>query len=294
MKKYRENIAFNIVGYIYTSIIAFVCLLPFWMMVAASFTNNQTLYRFGYGLIPRDFSLKAYEIIFASPGLIGKSYLITVSLTIIGSAIGLFFMAMAAYALNRKDMKYRNIIALYLYFTTIFGGGLIPWYILMVRYLQLEDSYFAMLLPGLMGAWSILVLRSYMKTIPDSITEAARIDGANDFLIFFRLVIPLSTAGLAVIGMSLGLGYWNNWFNAMLFIHNQNLYPLQYLLYKILNTTQSLSLAIQMGLNVSPYQMPTETIKMATAVVATGPIILLYPLLQRYFVKGIMIGSLKG
>ena len=187
----------------------------------------------------------------------------------------------------------RNGISFFIYFTTLFSGGLIPWYILMTKNLGLKDSYWALILPPLLSAWNIILMRSFMKSIPESIVESAKIDGAGDFKIYQRLILPLSTPGLATIGLFLALGYWNDWFNANMFITSDSKYPLQFLLYKILSSAAVLQTnnGAYLAANVVP---PTETLKMAVAVVATGPIILLYPFVQRYFVKGLTVGAVKG
>ena len=193
----------------------------------------------------------------------------------------------------RKDFRFRNKIAMFLYFPSIFSGGMLPSYLLIVKYLGLKDNIWALILPGLISAWNIFLLRNFMSDIPDSIMESAKLDGANDFQIFIKLYLPLSKAGLATIGLFTALGYWNNWSNAMLYINRAELFPLQYLLYSMLSNVQGVKeMAAASG--VAMPNLPSETYKMAMAVVTTGPIILLYPFVQRYFVKGITVGAVKG
>lgn len=182
---------------------------------------------------------------------------------------------------------------MFFYFPSIFSGGLLPGYLLIVNGLQLKDTLWALILPGLLGAWNIFMMRNFMTDIPDSIMESAKLDGANDFVIFTRLYLPLSKAGLATIGLFIALGYWNNWANAKLYINSSKLYPLQYLLYQMFSNIQVLKdAAMQSG--VAMVDLPAETFRMAMAVVTTGPILLLYPFVQRYFVKGITVGAVKG
>jgi putative aldouronate transport system permease protein len=202
-------------------------------------------------------------------------------------------MSMAGYVLSRSDFKYRNAISFFIYFTTLFSGGLVPSYILMVNYLGLKDNILAMILPGMVSAWSIFLMRNFMKAIPDSLYESAAIDGAGDFRIYWQIFIPLAGPSLATIGLFLALGYWNEWYNAMLYIQSQIKFPLQFFLQKIV-TQANVQLLIQQGAVVNTSDLPSESIKMATAVVAIGPIILLYPFVQKYFVSGLTIGAVKG
>jgi putative aldouronate transport system permease protein len=285
---------FFAIGYLYIIFFALVCFLPFWLIVSGSFSSEDSITKSGFSIIPKELSLKAYETIFMYPDRILSAYTVSICLTVFGSALGLFFMAMAAYVILRKDFRYRNKFAFFFYFTTLFGGGLVPYYLLIVKYLGLKNTFFSMLLPMLMSAWNILLLRNFMKSVPDSIMESAKIDGAGDFTIFIKLIFPLSKPGLATIGLFIGLSYWNDWMNSMLFVEEPNLYPLQYLLYKTIQQVEGLKLASARGASVALLDLPTESIKMATAVIATGPIILLYPFVQKYFVKGLIIGSVKG
>jgi putative aldouronate transport system permease protein len=203
---------------------------------------------------------------------------------------------MTAYVLTRKDFEWRNKVSFYFYFTTLFSGGLVPWYILMVKYFHLKDSYLALLLPPLLSVFNMLVMKSYMSGIPDAITESAKIDGAGDFRIFAKLILPLAKPALATIGLFIALGYWNDWYNSMLFIQNEKLYSLQYFLYKIVNNVEAYkNILSQTGGSVNvKIDMPSESLKMALTVIVTGPIILLYPFVQKYFVQGITIGAVKG
>jgi putative aldouronate transport system permease protein len=195
--------------------------------------------------------------------------------------------------LNRKDFKYRNFISFFIYFTTLFSGGLIPSYILMVRYLGLKNSILSMILPSLMSAWSIFLMRNFMRSVPDSMYESATIDGAGDFRIYWQIYMPLSIPALATVGLFQALGYWNQWYNAMLYIESAEKFPLQYFLQKMVNQA-NVQFLISKGIVIDASELPSQSIKMATAVVATGPIILLYPFVQRYFISGLTVGAVKG
>ncbi len=274
-------------------LVVLVCFLPFWIIVIGSFSSENDIIQRGYAIWPEHFSLDAYNLVFQAPVKILEAYKVSFIITGSGTLVSLFFSAMAAYVLMRRDFKYRGALAMLLYFPSIFSGGMLPSYLLVVKYLGLKDNILALILPGLISSWNIFLLRNFMSDIPDSIMESAKLDGANDFTIFARLYIPLSKAGLATIGLFTALGYWNNWSNAMLYINRSHLYPLQYLLYSMLSNAQGArEMAAASGV-VMP-NLPGETYKMAMAIVTTGPILLLYPFVQRYFVKGITVGAVKG
>lgn len=295
MGKNLTDNRFNVFGYIVATFFSLLCLVPFWMVITASFTEEQSILQDGYGLFPKVFSLDAYKQIFKFPKTIADAYGVSIGITLAGSLIGLFIISMTAYVLLCKDFKYRNHFAFFFYFTTLFSGGLVPYYILMVKYLQLKDHYAALILPGMLSAFNIILMRNFMKSIPESIFESAKIDGAGEFTIFLKFVLPLSKPGLATIGLFLALGYWNDWFQASLFIGVQRMYPLQYYLFKTLIDTQVMKSLTFTGVDATTVMnMPTESYKMATAVIATGPIIAVYPFIQKYIVRGLTVGAVKG
>jgi putative aldouronate transport system permease protein len=289
----REDKILKAVCYAAVGGFALPCLFPFVVMIVSSFMTEQEIIVEGYKLFPKALTLSSYRFLLSNPKRIIDAYKITIFNTAVGTFFALFFMSMAGYVLNRKDFKYRNVFAFFIYFTTLFSGGLIPGYILMVRYLRLKDSILAMILPGIMSAWSIFLMRNFMKTVPDSLYESATIDGAGDFYIYRKIFIPLAIPSLATIGLFSALGYWNEWYNAMLYIETASKYPLQYFLQKMVNQINIQTLIAQ-GVTIDVADLPTQSVKMAVAVLATGPIILLYPFVQRYFVTGLTIGSVKG
>lgn len=292
-KNKSDVVAFNIIGYIFITILMIICLIPFILIVSGSFTTDEAIHKYGFTMLPKVFSTEAYKTLFTFPEKIIKSYAVSIMITASGTFGGLIIMSMAGYVLQRRDFKHKNKISFFIYFTTLFQGGLIPWYILITKYLGLKDSYLVLIIPGMVGAFNILLIRNFMKSIPEALMESAKIDGAGDFYIYWKIVMPLAKPVLATVGLFLALGYWNDWFMASLFIKDEKKYPLQYLLYKTLQSAQFLKNS-QASNYVSSQSIPTESLKMATAVVATGPIILLYPLVQRYFVQGITIGAVKG
>ena len=287
------GVALQVLCYLLVGIFALICLFPFVLMITSSFMNEREILTEGFKLIPSEFDTSAYEFLFKHPQKLIDAYGITILITVCGTAIGLFIMSMTGYVLNRKDCKYRNVVSFFIYFTTLFSGGLIPSYILMVSYLKLKDNVLALILPGLISAWSIFLMRNFMKAIPDSLYESATIDGAGDFRIYWQIFLPLAIPSLATVGLFLALGYWNEWYNAMLYIQTPSKYPLQYFLQKMVNQANVQQL-ISQGMQIDLSELPTQSIKMATAVVATGPVILFYPFVQRYFVSGLTVGAVKG
>lgn len=288
-----SSVALQVLCYLLVGIFALICLFPFVLMITSSFMNEREILTEGFKLIPSEFDTSAYEFLFKHPQKLIDAYGITILITVCGTAIGLFIMSMTGYVLNRKDCKYRNVVSFFIYFTTLFSGGLIPSYILMVSYLKLKDNVLALILPGLISAWSIFLMRNFMKAIPDSLYESATIDGAGDFRIYWQIFLPLAIPSLATVGLFLALGYWNEWYNAMLYIQTPSKYPLQYFLQKMVNQANVQQL-ISQGMQIDLSELPTQSIKMATAVVATGPVILFYPFVQRYFVSGLTVGAVKG
>jgi ABC-type glycerol-3-phosphate transport system permease component len=278
---------------IVTLVFSILCLLPFVMMVSASFSSENNIITEGVSVLPKGYSLAAYSLILRYPRFMIGAYVVTIALTAIGTAIGLFIVAMTGYALYRPDFFIRNKIAFFFYFTTLFSAGLVPTYIWVTRYLLLKNNYLAVLLPLLMSPWLIILMRNFMKSIPFEITESGKIDGAGDFIIFVRLILPMVKPALATVGLFLALNYWNEWYNSMLYLPDVEYKPLQYYLYKIVNDAVALRQSMA-GTVVTLTALPTTTMKMATAVLATGPIVLLYPLVQKYFISGITIGSVKG
>lgn len=293
--KQTESHLFNFIGYSFIVIFSIICIFPFLLLLSGSMTSNESIIKDGYHLIPKVFSLKAYEAMLMFPGPIMMAYAVTTSVTVIGTSLGLFLMTMAGYVLQRKDFKYRNELSFFIYFTTLFGGGLVPWYILITKYLHLTDSYLVLILPGLMTPFLIILMRSFTKSaVPEELSESAKIDGAHDFKIYYRIVLPLAMPGIATVGLFLALQYWNSWFMSSLFINTPAKYELQYFLYNIINAAQFASqMGVSSGVSLG-FDMPTETMKLAMAMIVTGPILFLYPFLQRYFVKGLTIGAVKG
>ncbi|TAH75168.1 MAG: carbohydrate ABC transporter permease [Anaerolineaceae bacterium] len=283
----------RVFGYIFVTIYALACVFPFLLILGTSFSTEAIVRIEGVQLFPAEFTTFAYEMILKG-GTIWGSYAVTIIMTASGTALGLSIIAMTGYALQRKDFPYRNIISFYIYFTSLFSAGLVPYYLLMTQTYKLKDSYLAVFLPLLMTPWLIILMKNFVKAIPHEMTESGKIDGAGDFKIFISIILPMLKPALATIGLFLALGYWNEWYQSSLFLSSRVTYkPLQYNLYEVINKIQSLknSIAAQY---ITLDDMPTETLKMATAMMSTGPIIFLYPFIQKYFIGGITIGAVKG
>lgn len=295
IKDEKYTLLFKVIAYTVTIMATVICLFPFLLIISASFTPNDVIVREGFHLIPSQFSLEGYRMVFRFPETVLRAYWVTTFTTVVGTALGLFFITMSGYVLQRKDFKYRNYFSFFIYFTTLFGGGLVPWYILMTRYLNLMDTYTVLIFPGLMTPFLIILMKNFIRSaVPEEIFESAKIDGANDFKIYYRIVLQLSMPGIATVGLFLALAYWNDWFLSSLFINDQNMYQLQFYLYNIINSIEFIS---QMGAGTGVSlgtDLPTESTKMAMAIIVTGPILFLYPFVQRYFVKGLTIGAVKG
>ncbi|MFV0343100.1 MAG: carbohydrate ABC transporter permease [Anaerocolumna sp.] len=293
IKMSKGNRNLNIISYTVVGIFAIICLFPFALMISSSFMTEKEIVTEGYKLFPKELTISAYKYLLDNPTKLIDAYKVTIITTVVGTVLGLLIMSMAGYVLNRKDFKYRNFFSFFIYFTTLFSGGLVPAYILNVRYLHLKDSLWSMILPGLISAWSIFLMRNFMKAIPDELYESAMMDGAGAFTIYRKIFMPLAIPSLATVGLFLALGYWNQWYNASLYIDTPSKYPLQYYLQKMINQANIDALTSQ-GHVIDIQSLPTQSVKMATAVLTIGPIILLYPFVQKYFVTGLTMGSVKG
>lgn len=282
-----SKIVINLIFILYSV----VCLLPLLLVLSVSLSSESSIIQQGYKLIPKSFSFKAYEYIFTGSSPLPRAYLVTTITTLIGTLLHLFITSMLAYTLSRRELKYRHIVSFMVVFCLLFNGGLVPTYILFSRYLHLKDTIFILFVPYLVSSVNVLIMRNFFMTIPDSIVESARIDGSGEFNTFIKLVVPLSTPAFATIGLFVSVFFWNDWFTSSLYIENGKLYTLQFLLQSIMNNIEYLQgnvLVEEIAAN-----LPSETARMATCILAIGPIVLAYPFLQKYFVKGLTLGAVK-
>ncbi|EGG33248.1 carbohydrate ABC transporter permease [Paenibacillus sp. HGF5] len=277
-------------------LLSLAIVLPFLLVVAVSLTDEASLTDKGYQFFPESFSLEAYRYLLDAPDILLRAYGVTITVTVIGALAGLLLTAMTAYVISRPDYRYNRVTTFYVFFTMLFSGGLVPSYILITQYLHLKDSLLALILPVLLSPFNIMVMKGFMSKIPIEIVESAKIDGARELRIFFRIILPLSTPALATLGLLISFTYWNEWFNAMLYIDDPDKVPLQLLLVRTLGSiefiTSNSEFSQQLGIDLSSF--PNNSARMAIAVLAGGPMLIIFPFFQRFFVKGLTVGSLKG
>ena len=292
MKQTASDKSVSIVFYGFITLFSIICLVPFILVVASSFTSEDAILRYGYNMWPREFSLEAYKLMFSTPKML-YAYGVTIFVTVVGTALSMLVSSACAYSLSVKSFYYRNIITFFIYFTMLFSGGLVPTYLWIVKYLKLTDSLWVLILPSLVNPWNVLLLRNFFAGIPESLSESAKIDGANDLVILFKIILPISLPGLATVGLFYALAYWNEWYKAMLYLRTEWKYPLQYIIMQITRNIRFAEELASMGGTVTE-NPPAYSSQMATAVITIGPIIFLYPFLQKYFVTGLTVGSVKG
>ncbi|MDR2483534.1 MAG: carbohydrate ABC transporter permease [Treponema sp.] len=272
-----------------------LCLYPFLLVISGSLTTRAAASAYGFTLIPREFTVEPYRVLFSNSRAIISGYRVTVSVTVIGTALSLVINSMMAFVLSRRNLPGRKFINIYVLITMLFSGGMVPWYIVCTRYLHLKDSYLALIVPSLVSAWNIFLIRNYFKTMPNELYESAKIDGAQDFTIYRRIYMPLGKPVLATVLLFTALGYWNDWWLGLMLIDRQEMQPLQMLLRAVIANIQFLqTMDASPMMQLMMANIPGDGLRMALVIITTGPIMLLYPFVQRYFVKGIMLGSVKG
>ena len=291
----KDVISVNIVAIVLVGFFALLCLIPFYLIIVASFTDETYLIRNGYPIFPQlqSLSTAAYQLCLKNPVTLVRAYGVTIATTVIGTFLSVFLSTMTGYVLSRQDFPWREKVSFYFFFTTLFNGGLVPWYLFITRYLGLKNNILALILPMLFSVWNMIIAKTFMKGIPASITESGTIDGATDFRIFFSLILPLSKPLLATLSLFSAIAYWNDWYNCMLFISNDKLFTLQYYLQRMLGSASAMRMVAEKS-GMAMDSIPLSSMQMAMTVIATGPIILLYPFIQKYFVKGLTIGAVKG
>ncbi len=292
-KRNKENVWIHI----FFIIVCLSFIVPFLFVVSISFSSHDAIAQFGYRLIPKEFDLTAYRLAFRNPQQMKDSYLVTIFQSGLGTLLSVLIMSLCAYPLSRRNFKYRGVITFIIFFTMLFGGGLIPTYILITQYLKLGNTIWVYIFPSLVNAFQIIIFRTFFQGLPESLQESAKIDGASELRIFFQIILPLSTAVLATMGLFNIIDRWNNWMTSLLYIRNQELYTLQFLLQRILMEAQFLNnLAQDMpaGIDKGSFRMPTESLRYAMLVIAAGPMLFVFPFFQKYFSRGLTIGAVKG
>jgi putative aldouronate transport system permease protein len=277
------------------TLLSVLCVFPFTTVLLASFTSEEGLLKYGYTFVPKDPSLESYKLIFSNPTQIINAYALTIIVTIIGTILGMIVMTSCAYVMSRDDFKYKKFLSFFVYFTMLFSGGTVASYIWITRYLGMLGSIWALILPIMVSAYNIFILRVACKAVPFSLIESAKLDGASELYIFVRIVIPLTKTGIATIAVLTMFTYWNDWYQSMMFMDNSKDATLQYYLVRILdNVSFAKNNASSSGGLSAMMNVPDEGIQMATCVLAAGPMLCVFPFFQKYFVSGITVGSVKG
>lgn len=268
-----------------------ICIIPIILVISASFSEEMAISKYGFTLLPKVFSTYAYKYILSDPSQILNAYSITFLVTIVGTIISLAISSSLAYVLSRKDFVYRGKVSFIIFFTMLFNGGLVPNYMLVTQGLHLKNSIWALMLPYLIVPWFVLLLRTYFSDIPESLIESGKIEGAGEIRVLFSIVLPLSLPAMATVGLFIILMYWNDWYLALLYVDKSRMFPLQYLLYNIMQNLNAIKANPMRGMEV---KLPGENTRMAIAVLATGPILFAFMFVQRFFVEGLKVGAIKG
>ena len=287
---------FQIFAHILLSFLIICAIAPFILLIMSSITEEQTLITNGYSFFPEKFSTYAYEYLFTKSAAVFRGYAISFLVTAIGTVCNLLFTTLYAYPLSRKELPGRNIFAFYLFFTMLFSGGLVPSYLMWTQTFHIRNTVFALLIPNLlMSAFNGIMMRTYFTAhIPDAVIEAARVDGASEFKILFGIVLPMALPIIATIGLLVGLAYWNDWMNGLYYLNDDRMFSIQVLLMNIQRDLDSLRQQAQAGGNINTADLPSTSVRMALTVMGILPVMIIYPFMQKYFVKGIAIGAVKG
>ena len=292
----KTNKGWNIAANIVMVLLSFLALAPFVLLIIASLTDESVAMTFGYSYFPQKWSISAYQYIASQAGRLGRAYMMTILVTAVGTGVGVMITALLGYMLSNPALPGRKWLNLYVVFTMLFNGGLVPTYIMYVKTFAIKNTIFGLIVPNLLcSAFLVMLVRNYFEnSIPRDLYEAARIDGASEFQTFFRVALPLSTPILATVGLMMGLAYWNDWQNGLYYLSDQskNLYTIQNILNNINENIQFLASNATGGVNLA--ELPTTTVRMAIAVVGILPILVIYPFFQKYFAKGITMGAVKG
>ncbi len=291
--KKKNNIG-QVILHIAFLIITILYICPLLLVISASLSTESSLRDVGFSIVPKELTLEAYKIVFRNPEQILDSYVTTVTFSLLTTVLAIFVMGVTAYPLSRSNFKLKNLVTFFFFFTMLFSGGLVPSYIVNTRYLHLNNTLWIYVLPSIVSAYSLIVIKTNYKNIPTELIEAAKIDGAGEWFICFRIIMPLSKATLASIGFLALVAKWNDWFTASIYITQPQLYSLQYLLQRILREAEFIKQMAALNQLVGEEVLPSETVRYAMAVIAAGPMLIAFPFFQKYFIKGMTIGAVKG
>lgn len=281
---------------IFMMFLVLCCVLPFLLLLISSFTSEGSLIRNGYSFFPELWSLDTYKYIWGSISTIGRGYAMTILVTVVGTCVSLVFTVLFAYPLSRGDLPYRNFMSFFVFFTMLFNGGMVPTYLMYVNTFHIKNTVWALIIPNLlMNSFYIIMMRSYFTgNIPESLIEAGRLDGAGEYKILLKVILPLSKPMIATLAMMVGLGYWNDWINGLYYLTNSKLYTIQNILNNMLNNISLLASSSSITGGMSTVDLPSVGIRMAIAVIAVFPVLCVYPFFQKYLIKGIVVGGVKG
>ncbi|SHO47231.1 carbohydrate ABC transporter permease [Anaerocolumna xylanovorans] len=290
----EKSKTFQIIAHAIMILLCLFCIIPILLLISSSITAENVLMKSGYSFIPRKIDLIAYKYLLFDTNSIVRGYTVSIVVTVIGTLINLTLTTLLAYPLSKKNLPGRNILAFFVFFTMLFNGGLVPSYMMWTQTFHIKNTIWALIIPNLMlGAFNVIMMRAYFTTnIPEEVMEAAKVDGAGEMKILLRIVLPMSLPILATLVLLVGLGYWNDWINGLYYVNKDEFYSIQVFLNKMLQNIEMLRKAAAAG--ASAASMPSTAIRMAVAVIGAVPILIVYPFFQRYFVKGIVIGAVKG
>ena len=297
---FKKGYRYKILIHLFFILMCLTFVVPMLLVISISFSSvaSVTAVGAGYSLIPKEFSLEAYQLAFANPKTVTYGYIVTISQSFLGTFLSCIVMGMVAYPLSRSNFAYKGVITFIVFFTMLFGGGMIPTYIVYTQFYGLRDNFLVYILPSLTGgAYYTLIVRTFFRGLPESLFESAKIDGARELTIFFRIAVPLSKPVFATVAFMMLVAKWNDFQTSMIYITNQNLYTLQYLLQRILNEAQYLNGLMSNpipGVDATQFKQPAETLRYAMCVIAAGPMLLIFPFFQKYFATGLTIGAVKG
>ena len=290
----RKARAGQIPSILVMSLLSLLILLPLLYIIAISFTSDAEIVENGYRLLPEHINFDAYKQIFSTGQTIVRAYGVTIFVTVVGTAMSLFLTTTIAYVVSRRDFPYRRFYSLFLLMPLLFNGGMVASYIINSQLLHLNDKIWALILPYGVNVWYAFMMKGFLSNLPFELVESAQIDGAGEFRTFFQIILPLCKASLATIGLFYAFAFWNDWWLAMLYITDLKLMPLQQLLQRIMTTAEFYTSTLPAGMTVAGGSIPLESLRMALAVIAVGPMLIVFPFFQKYFVKGVTVGSVKG
>ncbi len=293
MKHNRGVVLFSC---IVLGVVTVITLFPVLLLIMGSVTDENVLITYGYRLIPKKFSLEAYSYLINKASSVGRAYLVTIGTTVVGTVVSLILTTSIAYPMSRSSFRYKNALSFFVYFTMLFNGGIVPAYIMWTTYFGVKNTYVALVIPNLlMNAFNVLLVRNFYKnSIPEALYESAELDGATELQIFIKLTIPLSVPVISTIALFTALAYWNSWTNAMYYVTDPKYYGIQNLLMRIMKNIEYLRNSTDSVTDEQVITLPGQSIRMALAFVGILPIVVIYPFLQKYFVKGVIVGAVKG